>query len=345
VRARGEQVDFGWSGGVRVTGTGIWCDAPRRQQLCFVSSAREALSGARVVTTERTLELRAALDGKAAGARRDAVLVTPYARPFALGRLRVELLPSGHVPGAAQLLVERPGRRALYAGRVNPRAGRLSEPAQVRACDALALSAPLAPLLRALPEREEVEAALLAAVHAALEAGDTPVVLAPALGAAEEIAALLGAAGLALRAHPRILRLLGAYVRMGLMVRTPARALRRASGAEDDPARQDSGEVVLWPLELAGSPVLARLARGRRLLVAGEALDPAAVARARCAAGFALSDDGDLPSLLEHAHATGARDVYFTCGLTDEVARAFAVRRLRARPLGPPEQMRLFSAR
>ncbi|HZS37254.1 MAG TPA: hypothetical protein VFF06_10520 [Polyangia bacterium] len=333
MRARVEEADFAWSGGVRVGGSHVWCDAPRRHQLCFVSSAHHALAGARVVTTARTLELRRALEG--GEAERD-VLVTPYARPFALGRLRVELLPSGHVPGAAQLLVERGGRRVLYAGAVNPRGGRLAEPAQVRACDALALSAPLAPLARALPDRAEVEAALTAAVRASCDDGETPVVLAPVLGAAGEAAALLGAAGVPLRAHPRIARLLGAYVRIGLFVRTPARTLGRAA-----PAR---GEALLWPLELASSPALARLARARRLLVAGEALDPDAAARAGCAAGFALSDHADLPSLLEHARSTGARDVYFTRGLTDGVARAFAAHRLRALPLGPPEQMRLFAA-
>src|SRR5439155_362525 len=162
-------------GGVRVAGTSIWCDAPRRHALCFVSSAHHALAGARVVTTARTLELRRALgDGAEA-------LVTPFARPFALGRLRVELLPAGHVPGGA------------------------------------------------------------------------------------------------LRAPPRIVRLLGAYVRMGLLVRTPARALRRAGDVQP-------GEAVLWPVELHASPALAKLPRARRLLAAGEALDPDAAARAGCAA-------------------------------------------------------------
>jgi putative mRNA 3-end processing factor len=300
-----------------------------------VSSAAHRLAGARVVTTARTLELARALGGVAS----DDVLVTPFARPFLLGRLRVELLPSGHAPGGAQLLVERPGRRLLYAGRVNPRAGRLAEPAQVRGCDALVLDAPLAApatLGRALPERAREERALVDAVHGALERGETPVVLAPELGAAEEVAALLGSAGLPLRAHPRVLALLGAYVRMGLAVRTPARALKRASDARP-------GEVVLWPLERHASPALGRFERAHRLLAAGEALDPRAAARFGCAQAFALADDGDVPQLVEHARACGARDVYLV-GAGDPAVRAFAAHGLRVHALGPPEQMRLFHA-
>src|SRR5579859_6316960 len=111
--------DFVWQDGVRIVGTTIWCDAPRRHQITFVSSSARGLGDAgagRLILTERTL----ALLGRAAES--DA-LVTPFGRPFALGRLRLELLPSGHLPGAAQLLVERPGksgaRRLLYAGDLN----------------------------------------------------------------------------------------------------------------------------------------------------------------------------------------------------------------------------------
>jgi hypothetical protein len=59
-------------------------------------------------------------------------------------------------------------------------------------------------------------------------------------------------------------------------------------------------------------------------------------------AAFPLSDHGDLPSLLAYAQASGARDVYFTAGLTEEVARAFRAKKLRVHPLTAPAQMGLF---
>jgi len=50
----------------------------------------------------------------------------------------------------------------------------------------------------------------------------------------------------------------------------------------------------------------------------------------------------DLPSLLEFAAATGAAEVQVTSGWSEELAQAFSRRGLRALPLGPPEQIRLF---
>jgi hypothetical protein len=67
-------------------------------------------------------------------------LVPRFGRPFALGRARLELLPAGGIPGAAELLVELGGWRGLYAGELARQAG--GEPVQVRACDALVVDAP-----------------------------------------------------------------------------------------------------------------------------------------------------------------------------------------------------------
>jgi hypothetical protein len=123
---------FEWTGGVRIAGTQIWCDAARRGRLCFLSHAKVKLpprTQARVIATEATLA--------ALGRRRPPdALVAPLGRPFAIGRARLELLPSGIAPGAAQLLVELPERRVLYAGGgVAP-----SGDAQLRACDAIAVT-------------------------------------------------------------------------------------------------------------------------------------------------------------------------------------------------------------
>ncbi|HEX8951596.1 MAG TPA: hypothetical protein VF945_07105, partial [Polyangia bacterium] len=166
---------FHWADGVRIAGTNIWCDARRcpAGATAFVSHAHAPrLRGAadcRVVTTERTRLLRAsaaqARVGEGVTPRGQAgMLVTPFGRPFALGRLRLELLPSGHVPGAAQLYVELDGRRTAYCGPLNPTPGRFAEAPQIRAAEALCIEAPLAQHARKLPPRAEAEAELLAAV-------------------------------------------------------------------------------------------------------------------------------------------------------------------------------------
>lgn len=312
---------------MRIAETSIWCDAPRASGLSFVSHAHlplhprpSRLGGAaqpRAIATARTLALRTALGGKGP-ADRD-VLTAPFARPFSLGRLRLELLPSGHVPGAAQLLIERAGRRVLYAGDVNPRRTRTVEPAQLRECDAILFDAPLARLVRSLPPREESEEALLFAVRRALDRGETPLLTGEPLGSAGEAAALLSEAGIRFRVHRQIAAVLRAYRRFDVPIATApekARPFSAASGAIE------RGEALIWP---SGRPPPA-LAHLRKIEVA-------------------LSDHGDLPSLVQFAKDAGARDVHlFASQLSDEVEGAFRARGLTVHVLRPPEQAPLFDS-
>ncbi len=346
---------FAWADGVRIVGTNIWCDARRcpAEATLFVSHAQapRLRGGAevRLLTTERTRALRAARVAKTrdrADARprvqARAELVTPFGRPFALGRLRLELLPSGHLPGAAQLYVELDGRRVAFCGPLNPAPGRFAEAPQVRAAEALCLEAPLAACGLKLPPRAEAEAQLVAAVERALADGVTPVVLAPALGAAQDVVALLAAAALPLRVHARIAGWVDAYARIGLPLATAQgrEMVRRFRGS---PAR---GEVVVWPLEDRHAAAIGRLRTARLFAATGLAIEPDAAQRLRVDAAFAVADHGDLPSLVAHARAAEARDVWLTSGFSDAAVRAFAAAGIAAHALwarSPMQQMTLFA--
>jgi hypothetical protein len=298
-----------WSGGVHIQGTRLWCDAARAHGVTFVSGADVTLRGRweRLLTTERT-QMLGKLDG---------VLPATFGRPFAMGRARLELLPAGRLPGSAQLRVEVDGRVVLYAGAVHPRGGRLAEPAQLRGCDELIVSAPLAGCV--LPPRAEVEAKLVEVVRSALSDGEVPILLAPALGLGAELVALLGAAGVPVRVPARLGALLSAYAKLG--VPAPARVPRL--NARNAPTE----EVVVWPLNAPPPPRLERA----RLIPVGPREQ------------FPLADSADLPTLLEFAIASDARQVYLLNGYNDDVARAFAKKKLRLSPLGPPQQVPLFS--
>src|SRR4051812_34139303 len=115
---------FSYRGGVRVHDSVLACDATSGSDLIFVSHAG-ALEGRgphglprarggrrKILTTETTL----ALLGTAGDRLRPHTLTAAYGRPFTLGSMRLELFPSGHLPGAASLLCEREGRRIVYAG-------------------------------------------------------------------------------------------------------------------------------------------------------------------------------------------------------------------------------------
>src|SRR5262245_50461062 len=143
-------------GGVRIAGTVIACDATAGTELVFLSHAppfgvhprRELprLGGGRrrqVLTTDVTL----ALLGPAGERLAAHALPGAYGRPFGLGDLRLEMFPSGFMPGAASLLCEHRGRRLVYTGPIGgPRA-------DVRAAEALCLAPALARAGLAFPAR------------------------------------------------------------------------------------------------------------------------------------------------------------------------------------------------
>jgi len=164
-----------WREGVHLTGTPIWCDARRRRDVCFVSSAdRLGKAGhGQLIATPDTLRLIGARDG--------GHLAVPVHRPFTLGTLRLELIPSGRGRGAAALHVDLGGRSVLYAGAVRPGA-------EVRACDAVVVAAPIDGALEPL---EPVAARLCEWITAQLAAGKRPVLLVDNVLDADEVATYL----------------------------------------------------------------------------------------------------------------------------------------------------------
>jgi hypothetical protein len=166
------------------------------------------------------------------------------------------------------------------------------------------------------------------------------VVLAPALGGAQELVALFAAAALPVRVHARIAAWIDVYERIGLKVRATPGEVRKFRGT---PGR---GEVVVWPLEDRNAAAIGRLRIARLFAATGAALEPDAAARLRVDGAFALSDHGDLPSLVAHARAAEARDVWLTGGFSEAAARAFAAFGIRAHALAahrPMQQMALFA--
>jgi len=139
-----------WRDGVHLTGTPIWCDARRRRDICFVSSVdRVGRTGhGQLIGSPITLALLAA--------RGDGHLAVPLRQRFTLGTLRLELIPSGRGLGAAALHVDAVGRTVLYAGPVRTIASSSYEAAEVRACDALVIDAPLGEVGHELEALEDV---------------------------------------------------------------------------------------------------------------------------------------------------------------------------------------------
>ena len=332
---------FLYRAGVRLAGTVVSCDAAAGGDLVFLSHAavlgargRRALphvggSRRQILATEATL----ALLGPFGERLRAQTLVVPFGRPFALGDLRLEIFPSGFMPGAASLLCERDGRRLVYSGPVGPvdSDGR----AELRAADALCLDARFATREIVFPEHAAAEESLRR-IACDRSAAGAPLFLIEPPALAPIVARILGAAGVPLRAHRTILDAVAAF----RLVDPPASypQVQRFAG------RLAENEALLWPAD-ARPPSQGGQVRARpSVLVSPRAGSAAARARWGGAHRFTFPHGADLAQLARYVEATGASEVALVGAPDDELAELLRGRGLSAYRIGPPRQIDLFQA-
>jgi putative mRNA 3-end processing factor len=312
-----------WRDGAHLTGTPIWCDARRRRDVCFVSSAdRVGRAGhGQLIATPATLALLAT-------PARAGHLGVPVRQRFALGSLRLELLPSGHGVGAAGLLVEHAGQRVLYFGAVRSQTPSDIDAAEVRACDALVIAAPPGSNDRASPSLPATIEAAIAWAHEQLVARRAPTFLVDRVLDGLEVGAALRRAGITVAS---------------------ARLIREA----------EARLLAIHDRRTEGQPAEARTRAGTRTELAARvwlASDRTGLARSLGGMAHALARASGGPSddsrqlvfpwttvdaraaLLAFIEATRARDVYVTGACAVEIARVLGA---RARVLAPPHQMQL----
>ena len=322
------------------------CDAAAGGDLVFLSHAavlgargRRALphvggSRRQILATEATL----ALLGPFGERLRAQTLVVPFGRPFALGDLRLEIFPSGFMPGAASLLCEREGRRLVYSGPVGQidQGGPAGDAgAELRAADALCVDARYAAPEIVFPERAAAEEALRRIARDRSPAG-APLFLLEPPALAPVVARILGAAGVPLRAHRTILDAVAAFRRVDSRSSYPQ--VQRFAGrlAED--------EALLWPAEARlpsqGGHVQAR----PRVLVSPRAAGAGARAQWGGAHRLTFPFGADFARLARYIEATGASEVALVGAPDDELAELLRGRGISAYRIGPPRQIDLFQA-
>jgi len=318
-------------GQLKVARSALFLDAHRRSECAFVSHAH----GDHIARHDRTIATFAtvALMRHRLGAKeRGEALPADYRKPFGLGDLTLELFPAGHVLGSAQLRVTRDGVALGYSGDLCLEPTLTAEPAEVVACDVLVLESTFGLPRYVFPAKEKVLLDVRRFVDDALSRGETPVLLAYALGKAQEILKYLGEAGYPCRAHPLVHGVNRVYQALGV-------ALPNVSSlGPDGPAR---GEVVVAPPHLARSAPILRIGARRVAVLTGWAIDGRFRSRGADAA-FPLSDHADFPSLLRYARATGASRVLTVHGHARELAGALRREGLRAQELVEQEQLELL---
>lgn len=251
-----------------------------------------------------------------------------YDEPFEVvgpdgARGRVTLLPSGHVLGAALVLIELDGERLLYTGDVKLHASRTCPPAKLPEADLLITEATFGLPVFRFPAVAELEARIIAEARAALEAGEVPVFLGYALGKGPEIAKILGDAGIPVMLHGAVHRIAEVYREFGVAL---GDALPYERG-------QVAGRALIVPPSVRSHPMLAALKRKRVVAVTGWALLDASYDRHRADVLVPLSDHADFDELLEIVRRTGTTRVLTTHGFAEPFAHLLAQRGIAAEAL------------
>ena len=333
-----------WRDGVHLTGTPIWCDARRRRDVCFLSSAdRIGRAGhGQLIGTPITLALL--------GARDLGHLAVPLRQRFTLGTVRLELIPSGRGFGAAALHADITGKTVLYAGAIRTGAGGVGDAAELRTCDAVVVAAPYGEPHHRFPPLAAAIGATIEWTRAQLAAGRRPVLFVDAPLDGLEVASRLAADGLAI-AGGRLLR--EAAQRIADLVARPqiidgtvaiGRTITPRTMAAPDPGSgipaisapgREPRAIVWLDADRAG---LAR-SLGDRTFATALISARAVGGVAGYDAGFGWAAAADRAQLLGWIEATGAREVFVTGACAEAIAGAVGP---RARIIGPPHQMPLF---
>ncbi|HEY5678257.1 MAG TPA: MBL fold metallo-hydrolase, partial [Myxococcales bacterium] len=247
-----------------------------------------------------------------------------WGQTFALGSLRLTLHPAGHVLGSAQVRCQADGLDLVYAGDLGgsgARASLTAEPQVPLTCETLALRAVYGHPRYVFPPREQLLEKVSGFVEKTLEQGKTPVLVAAALGVAQDLVRYLGARR-TLRLHPTAFRACEVYLAQGV-------SLRGFVPLDGD------GDVVVVPPTVR----LSRLGLGahRVCALSGRALDGIASADE----ALPLADHAGFDDLVGAAVRSQARRVYTIDGHAEELAQELRRRGMDATAIREQRQLAL----
>lgn len=197
--------------GLHLDGSILWFDSHSTGDLSFLSSANLVTSSAvpQVIATEETVKI---LEAKR---KRPNALVCQYNRPFSIGKLKMELLPSGSVLGGASLYVETDKGRILYAPQVQTQKTSIVRQMQLKKAQTLIVGAYHPDPNIPLPNRRKEKERLLLAVNHHVEHGKYPVILCQSIATAQELTKFLSDSGVPLACHTTIFKINRVYEAYG----------------------------------------------------------------------------------------------------------------------------------
>ena len=299
------RLEIEYSRGIHIKGMDLWLDADGVVDFSFISHAHidHVAKHKRILATPQTARLYENRLGKT------EAKILKFNQPCRLKGARIELFPSGHVLGSAQIIIEKGGVRLVYTGDFKLRRGWTAEKAEIKECDILIMESTFGLPHYVFPSRQEVEKQIVDFVEENLSHNRTPVILAYTLGKAQEAMKLLGNKGFKLSVHVSIGKIASVYREFGVKFRNYV------------PYSPESlkGRVLIVPPWAKNSRMVSNIPRKRTAVLTGWAMD----ARAKNWHGadklFPLSDHADFSELLEYVRRANPAKVYTVHGFSEFV--------------------------
>lgn len=316
--------------GIHLKGTDLWFDSRKKTKLSFISSASVDRFGApeKIISTPQTVKL---IEKRI---KKSVVLACPYHRPFTLGNLQVELIPSGHMPGASQIVVNNGSKSIIYAGDLCLRQPLTSMSAHVKRCQILVLKCTYGIPKYNFPPSGQVIESLVDFIDASLSSGSSPVLLAENPGKAQDVMKILSGKGYRTSVHKSIYKVAEIYEQFGVEL----------SNYESFKPKKLEGKVLIFPPQKGESKNLGRIKNKRVALVTEAANDEKSYMKSVFNADeiFSLSNHAGYYELLEFVEFVSPETVYLIQGHSTEFARTLQKRGYEAIPLERPVQLKLL---
>jgi hypothetical protein len=197
--------------GLHLEGSILWLDSYKSGELTFMSSVSLPFvpKAGQVIATEETVKILESFN------RKPNALVCQYNRPFSIGRLKMELLPSGCVLGGASLYLETESNRVLYAPRLQPNRISTVRNMQLKKAHTLILGVDYADPENHLPNRKKERERLLEKVEMLSRYKEWPVIVCDPMTVAQEVTHLLTSNDIPVAVHDTIFRIHKVYEQSG----------------------------------------------------------------------------------------------------------------------------------
>jgi putative mRNA 3-end processing factor len=241
-----------------------------------------------------------------------------YAERRVIGGVTVSFHPAGHVPGSAQVRVERGGEVWVVSGDYKTEADGLSEPFEPVACHSFISECTFGlPVFHWRPQAE-VMAGITRWWAANAARGVTSVLSAYSLGKAQRIMAGIAPATGPLILHPAVDAVTDILRAQGYAL---PQAIRLAPGIT---GKTHPGALILVPPGAEGTSWKGRFGATDIAFASGWMALRGIRRRRGEGTGFILSDHADWPGLNNAIRATGATRVFVTHGYTAPFRRWLA---------------------